>query len=48
MIDTRDALELGALPEGVENGDYVNSWRAGSSAPRGQLPDRATCRAKLT
>ena len=28
MLDTRDALEVGALPEGVENPDYVNSWRA--------------------
>ena len=27
MLDTRDALEIGALPEGVENPDYVNSWR---------------------
>ena len=28
MIDTRDALEIGELPAGVENLDYVNSWRA--------------------
>jgi homogentisate 1,2-dioxygenase len=27
MIDAREALEVGALPEGVENPDYVNSWR---------------------
>jgi homogentisate 1,2-dioxygenase len=27
MLDTRDALEIGALPEGVENPDYVDSWR---------------------
>ncbi len=27
MLDTRDALEIGTLPEGVENPDYVNSWR---------------------
>ena len=27
MLDARDALEVGALPEGVENPDYVNSWR---------------------
>jgi homogentisate 1,2-dioxygenase len=29
MLDTRDALEVGALPAGVENPDYVESWRAG-------------------
>ena len=29
MLDTRDALEVGALPAGVENPDYVDSWRAG-------------------
>lgn len=28
MIDTRDALEIGDLPEGVEDPDYVNSWQA--------------------
>ncbi len=28
MIDTRDALEIGDLPAGAENLDYVNSWRA--------------------
>jgi len=27
MLDTRDALDVAALPEGVENPDYVNSWR---------------------
>ncbi len=27
MIDTRDALEIGELPAGIENLDYVNSWR---------------------
>ena len=27
MLDTRDALEIGTLPDGVENPDYVNSWR---------------------
>ncbi len=27
MLDTRDALETGALPDGVEDPDYVNSWR---------------------
>jgi len=26
MLDTRDPLEIGALPEGVENRAYVNSW----------------------
>jgi homogentisate 1,2-dioxygenase len=32
MLDTRDALEVGALPEGVENPDYVNSWRMAPQA----------------
>ena len=32
MLDTRDALEVGALPDGVENPDYVNSWQAVSPA----------------
>ena len=32
MLDTRDALEVGALPEGVENLDYVNSWRTDARA----------------
>jgi len=27
MIDTRDALDVAALPARVENTDYVNSWR---------------------
>ena len=27
MLDTRDALELGDLPQGVEMPDYVNSWQ---------------------
>jgi len=27
MIDTRDALETGDLPEGIEQPDYVKSWR---------------------
>ncbi len=26
MLDTRDALEIGSLPEGVENQEYVKSW----------------------
>jgi len=28
MIDTRDALEVAALPDGIENPDYVRSWQA--------------------
>ncbi len=28
MLDTRDALEVGTLPRGVEKPDYVNSWGA--------------------
>jgi len=28
MVDTRDALEVGALPEGVEWPGYVKSWQA--------------------
>ena len=28
MLDTRDALEIGRLPEGVELGDYHRSWEA--------------------
>lgn len=27
MIDTRDALEVGDLPDGVENHNYVKSWQ---------------------
>ena len=34
MLDARDALDVGVLPVGVENPDYVNSWRAAS-------PDKA-------
>ncbi|MFQ6017041.1 MAG: homogentisate 1,2-dioxygenase [Kiloniellaceae bacterium] len=29
MLDTRDALDVGELADGVENLDYVNSWRGG-------------------
>jgi homogentisate 1,2-dioxygenase len=33
MVDTRDALEVGAdLPRDVENTDYVNSWRSPAGA----------------
>jgi homogentisate 1,2-dioxygenase len=28
MIDTRDAVEIHRLPEGVERADYVESWKA--------------------
>ncbi|MFM8802279.1 MAG: homogentisate 1,2-dioxygenase domain-containing protein, partial [Tagaea sp.] len=28
MIDTRDAVEVQRLPEGVERTDYVDSWKA--------------------
>ena len=28
MIDTRFPLEVAALPEGIENRDYVDSWTA--------------------
>jgi len=28
MVDARDALTVGSLPAGIENADYVNSWRA--------------------
>jgi homogentisate 1,2-dioxygenase len=31
MIDTRDALELGQLPAGVENEDYADSWSGGGA-----------------
>ena len=31
MIDTRDGLDVAQLPAGVEDPDYVNSWR--SAAP---------------
>jgi homogentisate 1,2-dioxygenase len=29
MIDTRDALQVGELPSGVEDIDYVKSWAKG-------------------
>jgi homogentisate 1,2-dioxygenase len=32
MLDTRDPLELGALPSGVEMPDYAQSWRAPGAA----------------
>ncbi len=28
MVDTRDGLTVAELPDGVENTEYVNSWRA--------------------
>ena len=31
MVDTRDALTPGDLPAGVENVEYVNSWRTDST-----------------
>jgi homogentisate 1,2-dioxygenase len=31
MIDTRDALQVGGLPSGVEDLDYVKSWAEGES-----------------
>ena len=34
MIDTRDALEVGALPAGVENPDYVRSWQTTDAGTR--------------
>ena len=27
MVDTRDALDIGALPDGVEWAGYVDSWK---------------------
>jgi homogentisate 1,2-dioxygenase len=27
MIDTRDAVDVAPLPEGVEDAGYVESWR---------------------
>ncbi len=33
MIDTRYPVEVAALPEGVEQPEYVNSWRVGSASP---------------
>lgn len=35
MIDTRDAIQVGDLPEGVEWREYVNSWKP---ATRGTKP----------
>ena len=32
MVDSRDALEISSLPQGVENIDYVNSWKGHSEA----------------
>ena len=32
MIDTRDALQVGDLPSGVEDLDYVRSWTQGEKA----------------
>jgi homogentisate 1,2-dioxygenase len=29
MLDTRDALEIGAAASAVEWGDYAYSWKAG-------------------
>ena len=34
MLDARDALTPGDLPAGVENADYVNSWRSDRAAPK--------------
>lgn len=31
MVDTRNALEVGDLPQGVENPEYVKSWGGGGS-----------------
>ena len=28
MVETRDALEVGPLPDGVELPDYVNAWKS--------------------
>ncbi|MGD8568591.1 MAG: homogentisate 1,2-dioxygenase, partial [Gammaproteobacteria bacterium] len=35
MIDTRDAIQVDDLPDGVEWGEYVNSWK---TATRGGKP----------
>ncbi len=35
MIDARDALEVGSLPEGVEWAGYVDSWKRPPSAAAG-------------
>ena len=32
MIDTRDPLDVGALPKGVEWAGYVDSWKSGGEA----------------
>jgi homogentisate 1,2-dioxygenase len=32
MIDTRDALEVGALPQGIEWDGYVDSWKTETAA----------------
>ena len=32
MVDTRDAVEIAALPQGVEWPGYVDSWRASKAA----------------
>jgi homogentisate 1,2-dioxygenase len=32
MVDTRDPLTVGDLPAGVENEDYVASWRGGADS----------------
>jgi homogentisate 1,2-dioxygenase len=32
MVDTRDALDIGALPEGIEWTGYVDSWRKAPEA----------------
>jgi homogentisate 1,2-dioxygenase len=32
MIDTRDAVEIAPLPQGVEWPGYVESWRAAKAA----------------
>ena len=34
MVDARDALTVGNLPLGVENTDYVNSWRVADAPPK--------------
>jgi homogentisate 1,2-dioxygenase len=35
MIDARDALDVGALPEGVEREDYVDSWKGAEPGAAG-------------
>ncbi|MCG8543744.1 MAG: homogentisate 1,2-dioxygenase, partial [Alphaproteobacteria bacterium] len=34
MIDTRDALDVAPLPDGVENPDYVRSWQSTPATAR--------------